>query len=148
MPAGPIVAPRTVVASRKDVFSFLSDLRNHWILADRFVEVVSIDNGAEDRSRGGKVRLCGPLGLRRTVTTEVTTLDPPDLIGGSASLGATVARVSWRLAAAGDGTNVVLEAEVDNMGRVDSLLLALGGRAWLHRRFESVLKTLSERIAK
>ena len=82
MPAGPpIEATAIVPAHAEELFSFLSDLSNHWRLVDRFVEVLSVD-GSE-----GLVRLRGPLGVRRTVHTRGPAARAPALIGGTAELG-------------------------------------------------------------
>jgi hypothetical protein len=41
-PTADIEAAALVPAPPEDVFAFLSDLRNHWRLADRFVEVLTL----------------------------------------------------------------------------------------------------------
>jgi uncharacterized protein YndB with AHSA1/START domain len=144
----PIAAETIVAAPCEQVFSFLSDLRNHWLLADRMVEVVSIDEGAGEHAQGGRVRLQGPLGLRRTVATKVTQLEPPSAIAGQAQLAGTSASVRWQLLPVESGqTRVLLEARVERASAYDRALLALGGRRWLRRRFEHVLQTLSLRVA-
>jgi hypothetical protein len=125
------------------VFAFLHDLDNHWLLADRFIEVVHLDGGGE----GGKVRLRGPLGLGRTVTTRVVTAEPVSSIVGTADLsGGTQATVRWTLTPIEGGTQVELAAYVERAGALDRLLLAMGARRWLRRRFSSILVTLARRF--
>jgi hypothetical protein len=60
-----IEATAIVPAPAKDVFAFLADLENHWLVADRFVGVITLEGPRGARS-GGVVALRGPLGLRRT----------------------------------------------------------------------------------
>jgi hypothetical protein len=50
--------------------------------------------------------------------------------------------VRWRLHPAQAGTEVSLEATVDRTGPLDWLLLRLGGRRWLERRFAGALAAI------
>lgn len=138
--AAEIEATAVVPAPPEYVFGFLSDLRNHWRLVDRFVRVVAVDGDA------GLVRLHGPLGVRRTVRTRVTALHEPAELEGVAELsGGTRARVCWTLEPAeGGGTDVRLAATVLSATTPDRLLLALGGRTWMRRRFVFGLARLGE----
>ena len=143
MPAAPIEAEALVPAAPEDVFEFLVPLGNHWRIADPFIEVLELDEGG----RGGRVRLHGPLGVRRTARTSVTAVHSPRLIIGTAELpGGTRARVSWTLADRLGSTRVRLAAEVEHARGPDRLLLALGGRLWLRRRFARTLERLAERF--
>ncbi|MEA2439448.1 MAG: hypothetical protein QOH76_872 [Thermoleophilaceae bacterium] len=143
--AGEIEAVALVPAAPEEVFAFLSDLANHWRLVDRFVEVLSLEGTPPDRA---VVRLRGPLGVRRTVITRVTATRSPRLIIGVAELGEeTRARVSWTLAGRLGQTRVRLAAEVEHAGPLDRLLLTLGGRTWLRRRFAFGLERLAERFS-
>lgn len=147
--AAEIEATAVVPASREEVFEFLSDLANHWRLVDRFVEVISLSGPVDGPPDHGVVRLRGPLGLKRTVHTRVTATRRPRLIIGTAELGSgTRARVSWTLASRSGQTLVRLAAEVEQAGRLDRLLLALGGRAWLRQRFAFGLASLAEALAR
>jgi hypothetical protein len=138
-----VEAKGLVTAAPEDVFEFLTELPNHWLLASRFVEVVSLDG-----SDGGRVRLRGPLGLRRTVVTRVVAVRPHRLMIGTAEIGSrTRARVSWTLAGRLGDTRVRLAADIERAGLVDRLLLALGGRAWLRRRFAGTLDRVVEVFA-
>jgi hypothetical protein len=143
-----IEAAALVPASPEEVFDFLSDLGNHWRLVDRFVDVIELTGPPGAPPNSGLVRLCGPLGVRRTVRTRVTAVRHGRLIIGTAELGeSTRARVSWTLAGRLGQTRVRLAAEVEHVGGLDRLLLALGGRAWLRRRFAFGLERLAERFA-
>ena len=142
-----IHASHVVGAEAADVFTFLSDLENHWAIAGRFVDVVDL-TGPPGARTGGRVRVRGPLGLRRTAHTRVDYARPVEEMGGSARIGAaTTARVQWRLRPQGSATAVTLAARVEQAARLDRLLLALGGRAWLRQRFMSTLRALDARLA-
>src|SRR3954447_3348518 len=137
-----IEASRVVAASPEAVFSFLSDLENHWKLTGRWVEAVSIDDGS------GRVRIHGPLGLRRTARTTVVDAAPSHVMHGTAELsGGTVARIAWDLSEDVRGTAVRLSADVERAALPDRVLLALGGRRWMARRFEAILERLDEQFA-
>ena len=141
-----IEARRLVRADRGEVFSFLADLENHWLIADRFVDVVDL-TGPPGARTGGRVRIRGPFGLQRVARTQVDFASPVDEIGGSARIGGlTTAHVRWRLHAADGGTGVTLTADVEQAGARDRLLLALGGRVWMRRRFEMTLRALDARL--
>jgi uncharacterized protein YndB with AHSA1/START domain len=143
--AGEIEAVALVPAAPEEVFAFLSDLANHWRLLDRHVDVLEFDGSPPDRA---VVRLRGPLGVRRAVRTRITAAREPRLIIGVAELGTgTRALVSWTLAARLGETRVRLAAEVEHVSTFDRLLLALGGRAWLERRFAFGLGRLAQRFA-
>lgn len=144
-----IAAERVVAASPQDLYAFLADLENHWLLADRFVEVGTLERPRRGApAQGGAVRMRGPLGLGRTARTRVVAAQAPTFIEGTASVGRdTEALVRWTLAPAGDGTRVRLEATVVRAGRLESVLLRAGGRLWLERRFASILQTLARRAA-
>jgi hypothetical protein len=92
-----IGAVALVAAPPAEVFAFLADLENHWRLTDRFVEVVELD-GPSGARHGGRVRVRGPLGLRRTAVTRVMEADEPRSMRGTAELRGTRAEVRWTLA--------------------------------------------------
>lgn len=140
---GVIVARREIAAPRERVFEFLADLNNHWLLADRFIEMVRLD----DSGSGGRVRLCGPFGLRRTATTQVDELEYGDHVRGSASIGpVTRGSVCWTLEDAGSGTLITLEVQAERLSRLDAVLVRLGGRRWLGQVFARILERLEERL--
>ena len=143
--AGEIEAVALVPAAPEEVFAFLSELENHWRLLDGHVEVLELDGAPSDRA---VVRLRGPLGVRRTVRTRVTAAREARLIIGVAELGeSTRARVSWTLASRLGDTRVRLAAEVEHADAFDRMLLRLGGRVWLERRFGYALERLAERLS-
>jgi uncharacterized protein YndB with AHSA1/START domain len=142
MAIGRIEAERVVRASPEAVFAFLSNLENHWRLTGRWVEAVVIEDS------NGRVRIHGPLGLRRTARTTVVDATPSHVIHGTAELsGGTVALVAWELNEDAGGTAVRLSAEVEHAALPDRLLLALGGRAWMTRHFEAILDRLDQQFA-
>ena len=147
-PTGEVLhAQRRVPASPEAVFDFLCDLGNHWLMADRFIEVVRLDGSRGEAASGGLVRMHGPLGIRRTAITRVTGQERPRMMTGTADLrGGTRARVTWSFVPDGDGTIVRLVAEVQNAGPLDRMLLTLGGRAWFRRHLATVLAALAERF--
>ncbi len=143
-----ISATRVVRAQRDDVFAFLSDLENHWRIADRFVDVVELEGPPGNRT-GGRVRIRGPLGVRRTARTQVDFARPVEEMGGSAHLGsATSADVRWLLLPDDGGTAVTLAATIRHAGPRDRLLLALGGMTWMRRRFDGTLRALDDHLGK
>jgi hypothetical protein len=137
-----IAAKDLVPASPESVFAFLSDLDDHWLLAGRFIEVVELEGPPGSRT-GGRVRMRGPLGVRRTVTTDVAEIRNPGLIRGTARVGPTTeARVEWTLVAEAGETRVRLAAAVTRASLFDRAVLALGGAWWLRRRFRQILAVL------
>jgi hypothetical protein len=123
-----------------------ADLENHWLLADRFIEVLTLNSppGARD---GGRVRMRGPVGPRRTATTRGSGSPPLHLMIGAAQLGRrTRACVSWALTPCDGETSVRLTAALDDAGLLDRLLPLLGGRWWMRRRFVTVLVRLAEQF--
>jgi hypothetical protein len=146
-PAADIEAAALVQAPPEDVYAFLSDLRNHWRLADRFVKVLTLDSSDGGRADGGHVRVRGPLGVRRTVVTRVVATREPRLIIGTAELASgTRARVSWTIAGRLGASRVRLGADLERARLLDRLLLSLGGRWWLRRRFASTLERLAREL--
>ncbi len=138
-----IAATGTVAAPAAVVFAFLADLENHWAIADRFVEVETLEGPAGARV-GGVVAIHGPLGVRRRAETRVlAVLGPHWMIGTAAIGGRTRARVRWSLDDRGATTRVELAASVEAAGTMDRLLLASGGRQWLRRRFAGALVRLA-----
>jgi hypothetical protein len=141
MAGRPIIATARLESRPQAVYALLSDLGEHWRLADPWVDPVEL--GPD----GGVVRLTGPLGISRTVRTRVVHTEAPVLLAGEAALGATRAAVRWRLVADGEGTRVELRADVLEAGFADRLLLALGGRRWLRGRFRATLRRLAAAVA-
>jgi hypothetical protein len=68
-------------------------------------------------------------------------------IMGRARIGdTTVASVTWTIQTLGSGSFVTLCATVDAAGPLDALLLRLGARRWLARRFAAALEHLSREL--
>jgi uncharacterized protein YndB with AHSA1/START domain len=136
-----IAASRVVRATPEAVFRFLSELDNHWSLTGRWVEAVVLEDS------NGRVRIHGPLGLRRTARTTVEDAQPDHVIHGIAELsGGTRARIAWELNEDAGGTAVSLSADVEHAALPDRLLLALGGRRWMQHRFEAILARLDQQF--
>ena len=128
-------------ATPEAVFRFLSELDNHWKLTGRWVRAEALEDSS------GRVRISGPLGLHRTARTKVVDAQPDHLMHGTAELsGGTRANVSWELSEDAGGTAVRLSADVEQAALPDRLLLALGGRAWMTRRFAAILARLDEQF--
>lgn len=146
MPAPEIAAVREIPASRERVFSFLTDLENHWRLAGPYIEILELE-GPPGARHGGRVRIRGPLGLGRTARTTVLSVDEPSAMSGEARIGrSTTAAVSWSLADSPAGTRVELRARIEALGALDRLLLGLSGTHRLHRLFEATLESLAKRF--
>lgn len=132
------------------MFEFLSDLRNHWLLEDRFVELGGLDGNGDHGPTGGRIRINGPLGLSREARTRVLAAEPPKAgtagaLAGRAEIGqVTVGLVSWEIAPRGEtSSSVTLAAVVERASLADRLLIAFGGRRWLERIFEHTLANLA-----
>ena len=142
-----ISASALVPATPEEVFEFLCDLENHWLLADRFVEVLTLDRSQNGVAGGGTVKVRGPLGLGRTATTRVVDTERPTSMTGTAELsGGTTAVVRWVLTRDDGATRVELAADLEKTRLLDRILLAAGGRRWIRHRFSSILQTLARRL--
>ena len=72
---------------------------------------------------------------------------PSHVMHGTAELsGGTLARVAWELTEDAGGTFVRLSAVVEHAAAPDRILLALGGRTWMSRRFAAILARLDEQF--
>ncbi len=131
-----VVARRRVARPRDELFAVLAHLPGHWQLAGRWVEPIEL------RDDGGVVRVRGPLGFHRTITTSLTDVREPECVAGEAVIGSTRARIEWLLEADGDGTEVTLRAAVLEASALDRALLAFGGARWMQGRFAATLKRL------
>lgn len=142
-----IGAEGVVPAPREEVFAFLEDLENHWLITDRFVRVLSLD-GPEGERTGGRVRIRGPLGLGRTAVIRAERVRRPEELVGSARVGGhTTAEVRWTLHERGGETRVRLAARLTAAGLGDRILWAAGGRLWMQRRLERTLRGLAHRLS-
>jgi uncharacterized protein YndB with AHSA1/START domain len=137
-----IEATRTISAPPERVFDFLSDLRNHWRLEKRFLELEDVGE------KGGMIRLTGPLGLSRKARTELLEAVRPTRAAGRAHLrGGTVGLIAWDIRPEGSGSRVRLAAEVPQAWLPDRIFLLLGGRIWLRRLFTRALANLDETLS-
>jgi hypothetical protein len=129
------------------VATFLSDLSNHTRLAPDSVEVLSLErrrSGAEHAI----VRLRGPLGIRRTASTELAPPVEANTLSGWARIGRrTLASVRWTIRGDAEGARVALHATVESAARLDALALRLGGRRWLAGHFAAALDRLAAELA-
>jgi hypothetical protein len=140
-----IRAVRVIGAAREEVFAFLADLENHWLITDRFVRVLSLDGPPGARS-GGKVRIRAPFGLSRTASLRIEDSQAPAELIGSAAVGdGTRAEVRWSLFENGAGTRAELTAQLTTASRRDRLRWAAGGRFWMRRRLQRALAGLDAR---
>jgi len=143
----PITRARVIQRSQSDIFETLAILRNHWGLSDGF-EVRAVRVSPAGEQQGATVRVRGPFGLRRTVRTTLTAAVPPARIDGEARAGRSRVHVSWALREVSpDRTYVELALRVTRIGPVDRLLLAAGGRLWLHHELAVVLAGLERAVA-
>ena len=146
MAPSPIATSRLVLAPPDSVFRYLEDLENHESLAPRSADLMSLCRrpGHLDRAT---VHLRGPLGLRRTASTELVRTETPRLLIGRATLGSrTTVSVSWTITPAPAGSVVSLSATIEAAGLLDSLVLHLGGRSWIARRFSLALDALAAQL--
>jgi uncharacterized protein YndB with AHSA1/START domain len=138
-----IAAERAISAPPEQVWDFLSDLRNHWRLERRFLELEDMEPD------GGVIRLTGPLRLSRRARTAVLEADRPHRVAGRADLrGGTVGLVSWEIRSDGPGSVVRLAAEIPHAWWPDRLFLVLGGARWFRRLFERALDSLEETLSR
>jgi hypothetical protein len=134
-------------APRGAIFAFLERLENHAALGGGSVELL-LAEGPPATAGAALVRLRGPLGIRRTASTAILRTELPGSISGRATIGPqTRAHISWDIEPVPDGSAVTLRATVEAAAPRDRLLLALGGRWWLRRRFASALTFLSDQLA-
>jgi hypothetical protein len=138
-----VAASSVVDAPPASVFAFLSDPRNHWLLAGPKVRVLEIAD-APGSPIGGVMVIRGPAGIRRRARTRVVVSRDPSLLGGVAELGgSTTAWVAWDLRPSErGGTLVVLSAAVSSLGSLDRILLLAGGKRWIRGLFADTLERL------
>jgi uncharacterized protein YndB with AHSA1/START domain len=146
MPAARSATAATTIAAPPDrVFALLADLRNHWRLAGPWIEVVAL-HPADGPAHGATVRLRGPLGLARSMSTVVDEASADTRLRGHAIAGATRADVAWGLEPHEQtgGTRVTITVALRTAAWHDRLLWALGGRRWLARRLRHTAVGLDE----
>lgn len=138
-------ATRTIAAPPGRIFAYLEEVDRHWELLGSRLEPLRAYDG-----RRSQARLHGPLGIRRTLWIELSSLAPPHELTGrvEAGRGRTVGTVRWvvRPADAAGASTVELTARTDVAGALDRLLLLLGGARWLRGSLELVLARLDDRL--
>lgn len=139
-------ASAEICAPIEVAFAFLADLRNHWRLASRWIEVVSL-TAADGPADEAVVQLDGPLRLRRTVKTRVDHLAEPHTIKGYGTSGRTCAEVTWILGDEGDRTRVRVSVNLTAATLRDRLIWWAGGRVWLAGRLRQTLEGLDAVLA-
>ena len=146
-PRGAIVARMQMSAPADAVMGFLADLENHVQLAPDSVQVLRLSQ-PPGRPARALVRLIGPLGMRRTASTELRQTPQVNSIAGEARIGErTVASVAWCVEEIDGGSVVTLSATVKAASPIDRVVLLLGGHRWLTRRFAAALQRLSDLLA-
>jgi hypothetical protein len=129
----------TIDVDRWSAFALLGDLDQHWRFAGDFVDVLVLE-GPPHRRVGGLLRIQGPLGIHRLVSTRVLVARAPTSIAGEATAGCkTAARIVWRLTACPSGTTVELSVTVLRAGLLDRVLLGLA-RSWLRRQLAGTVR--------
>lgn len=142
-----MTAEAAVAASAEEIFAFLADLENHWLLTGPLVRVLHLSGPAGGRD-GGMVRIGGPLGFGRTARTKVVEAHRPESMAGRAEIGArTSAAIRWTISPHTESCRVRLEASVERAGPLDRLILALGGRRLMRRLFSRTLRELARHFA-
>ena len=140
-----ITAERVIAVPRERVFGFLADLGCHWRLSDDAIELRDFTRGF-DAARG-VIEVHPPIPVERKAVTELHEMREGSIVAGTARMGRTVAEVAWNLDPRAEATLVSLTAVVRRAGRIDRVLLGLGGALWLRWRFRVVLERLDRQLA-
>ncbi|MDN3358086.1 hypothetical protein QWU11_36290 [Actinomadura sp. DC4] len=129
-----------VRATANAVYDFLERLPNHALITGDDLRL----EGVAPDGMSALISMRGPLGVRRTARTRVTTRHRPWAFGGTAAVGRrTVAYVHWAIERADAGSFVTLTATILRAGALDRLLLTIGGRQWLARSFDRAVALLA-----
>lgn len=127
------------------VYDFLERLPNHALITG---DGLRLEGVAAD-GMSALISMRGPLGIRRTARTRVTTRHRPRAFGGTAAVGRrTVAYVHWAIEYAEAGSLVTLTATILRASAVDRALLTIGGRQWLTRSFDRAVALLAAAVEK
>jgi hypothetical protein len=135
---------RFMHAPRRIVHAVLSDIDAHHRLADDGIQL--LDTNHQRARPRGLIRVNPPIPLSWTIRTEMIC-DEPDRVVGIAAIGEReAADLVWQLDQREGGTLVRLEATTRDLSSLEQLLLKLGGRWWLRRRFSSTLRRLERLV--
>jgi hypothetical protein len=138
-------ALRLVRAPAHAVYDFLERLPNHALITG---DGLRLEGVAAD-GMSALISMRGPLGIRRTARTRVTTRRRPRAFGGTAEVGRrTVAYVHWAIEQAETGALVTLTATILRASALDRALLSVGGRQWLTRSFDRAVALLAVAVEK
>jgi hypothetical protein len=134
-------AAKSIAAPPERVYAFLESFDRHVELIHDRVEPLAVD------STGSTLRLCGPLGVRRTLSTTLTYSQSPTGIVGRVKAGQrTRGTVRWSIQHSDRGSWVEIVGRTEVLGVLDAMLLRLGGRRWLVRSLHHALEGLEERM--
>ena len=140
-------ASAEVDAPAGEVFEFLADLNNHWRLAGRWIEVVTVVT-ADARADRATIRLRGPLGMVFPVNTQIDEVREPHTIKGRGASGSSRGAVIWHLAESAPGlTRVTVDVQLQRAAVHHRAIWLAGGRAWLARRLEQTVAGLEAVLA-
>jgi hypothetical protein len=138
-------ALQLVRAPAHAVYDFLERLPNHALITG---DGLRLEGVAAD-GMSALISMRGPLGVRRTARTRVTTRHRPRAFGGTAAVGRrTVAYVHWAIEYAEAGSLVTLTATILRASTLDRVLLTIGGRQWLTRSFDRAVALLGAAVEK
>lgn len=136
-----VSAARSISAPAERIFAFLERLEHQFELIGSRAERLPAEGA------GLRVRLRGPLGIRRTVRASLTyARSPESIVGRAEARRGSRATVRWSIQRSDVGSWVQVIAHTDALGPVDAMLMRLGGRRWLARSLELALETLEERM--
>lgn len=134
-------AARSIPGAPERIFRFLESLDHHLDLIDERVDRVASDPA------GARVRLRGPLGVRRTIGITLIYADSPDTVVTSVqSEGGTRGAIRWSIQHSDGGSWVQVVGHAGSLAPLDRLLVRLGARRWLTRSLELVLERLDQRM--
>jgi hypothetical protein len=134
---------RSISAAPEEVFGFLRTLDNHIALMPDAPQ-----SGTVGRD-GARIRLHGPLVIRRTVRAQLGYTHSPDSIVGRVETGrSTRGTVRWSIQRSDRGSWVEVVAAAEHLGGLDRLLPFVGGRRWLGRSLRLALERLEERLSR
>ena len=142
-----IEVSRLIGVRRPEVHALLADVEAHALLSVRGLQLVAAADAPS--SPHGLIRVNPPGPLKRTVSTVMSHRDNPSTIAGTARIGRRrVADIVWSLDSRGSDTLVLLSARTRKLSRVEHVVLVLGGRWWIRRRFRKVLERLDNSLSR